>query len=107
MTVRCPFCQLFMSGIAAPRCQQTSFSTHALKENSDDRAVRVCGCLSSICVRREKSLRSLAKAGQTRDTRTRVVKHTCASLRAEDHKSESVLEHPTLYVQSSLHFESG
>ena len=70
--------------------------THARKENSDDRAVRVCGCSPSIGVRREKSLRSLAKAGQTRDTRTRVVKHTCASLREEDHASESVLEHHTL-----------
>ena len=59
--------------------------TNKLQHYSDDRAVRVCGCLSSICVRREKSLRSLAKAGQTRDTRTRVVKHTCASLREEDH----------------------
>ena len=62
-----------------------NFSTHTRRENSDDRAVRVCGCSPSIGVRREKSLRSLANAGKTRETRTRVVKHTCASLREEDH----------------------
>ena len=84
-----------------------NFSTHACTENSDDRAVRVCGCSPSIGVRRVESLRSVANAGQTRDTRIRAVKHTCASLREEDHAGQSVLEHPTLYVQSSLHFECG
>ena len=51
----------------------------------------------------ENSLRRFANAGQTRDTRTRVVKHTCASLRQEDHTRQSVLKHPTAFAQSPLY----
>ena len=84
-----------------------NFSTHARRENSDDRAVGVCSCFPSIGVRREKSLGSLANAGQTWGTRTRVVKHTFAPVDDEDRARQSVLKLPTRIVPSSLRSESG
>ena len=53
----------------------------------------------------ENSLRRFADAGQTRDTRTRVAKHTIASVKDEDDARKSVLKHPTLFVQSPLYLK--
>ena len=50
-------------------------------------------------------MRRFANAGQTRDTLTRVVKHTFASVEDEDVARQSVLKHPTLFAQSSLYFQ--
>ena len=55
----------------------------------------------------ENCLCSLADAGQTRHTRTRVVKFTLASVGDEDHARQAVLKHPTLCVRSSLFLENG
>ena len=78
---------------------------YAYRTENDNRTVRVCGCFPDT---RRATLRipcaALPMLARPR-TRTRVAKHTFASVEDEDDARKSVLKHPTLFVESPLYLK--